>query len=51
MMDEGLWLAIQELGAALSPYVDGADPPAWAVELQRASEIAEQILYESEARE
>lgn len=47
-MDENLWLAIQELCSALSPYVERTTPPEWALELNRACEVAEQILHERE---
>lgn len=36
-----IWVAMQELGAAMQPVLDSAKIPAWARRLERAMDAAE----------
>jgi hypothetical protein len=36
----GIWAAMQELGAAMAPLMELASPPSWAVTMQFAMDVA-----------
>lgn len=41
-----IWIAIQELGAALAPLLDAGNPPDWAHKLDEALDEALQHVEE-----